>query len=803
VGTEVTETFGDTTGLAENDLRFAAALTVRLVQGRQRNEPVYDRFVDQWWNEPDDTIETALRERNETFATRRRLAFLFAERCAYTASEQHDTDQLRRMGAALIDGLYLVSQSNDEPADVRSACLAAAHVLLDVSGHPLRRPIVASIQVQSDTGDHTGDHNTGLYEAVGISWDELLDLRTSLSRALTAMLPLPETAVPLMPGAADTLLALAARRDHSHVPPAYDAQDAHRRVTRIELSSFRGAPLELSMDFLIADKAVSAIVFGDNGVGKSTLVDSIEFALQGRIGRSINFDGPLSPSAASFAVDTAPTTCVTLDDGTTVARSLELHGNGKLRAVGQPARPGFRLAPIALKRQDILRFLDTDALARGHVFFDYFPTKAEEMAVRPEELLQLLDDEAYELRIVRRALLSDLSATFAVEEEDIDTKDKLVRVVSTRLLDGESFNAAQQSGVWETIPEVTRVKIAQLLHALSRLSWIKKQQRQGVQTLNPVAYREQASAIANVLDGVGEHLTAAFKQITGASHIDSIEVVFGGSGPVSLDIVLVLDSGRRCFPQQVFSEGYRDLLAILFFAVMARRAAEQGQAKLLILDDVFQSVDATVRNATVEYLLNEFSGWQLIFTVHDRLWFEQLRNAFQRHQHRFVERELRRWSFAGGPVATTPSELTTALERELLEGDPGGICAIAGRTLEQISDQLSARLGTSVKRRRDDKYTLNDLWPGVRKTLKRTQVDGVAGRIDELYALRNLAGAHYNQFAETLSRSESERFGEAVLELAQHVWCRDCHDWVNFTNGTIACVGGHLTLTAPGPVTAV
>lgn len=215
---------------------------------------------------------------------------------------------------------------------------------------------------------------------------------------------------------------------------------------------------------------------------------------------------------------------------------------------------------------------------------------------------------------------------------------------------------------------------------------------------------------------------------------------------------------------------------------------------MLILDDVFQSVDATVRTAAVEYLLSEFSDWQLIFTVHDRLWFEQLRNSLRRHNHPFVEHELRRWTFEGGPVIAVPGQLTSSLRRELEHGDPAAICAAAGRLLEQASDHLSWRMGSSVIRRREDKYTLGDLWPGVRKALRRTSVERVCDRIDRLYGLRNLAGAHYNSWATSLSTHEAIEFGDAVLELASATWCPDCHDWVERSGPTIRCRAGHQVL---------
>jgi hypothetical protein len=573
--------------------------------------------------------------------------------------------------------------------------------------------------------------------------------------------------------------------------PTYDTSDSDRRVSEVTLTAFRGSPATLRMDFLRSDRAVSAIVLGDNGVGKSTLVDAIEFGLQGRIGRSVSFDSPLAPAAASLARDTQPSVVVQLDDGSTATRTLDNRADGKLYESGDPVRPGFRLAPITLKRQDILRFLDTDALARGHVFFDYFPASAEEMAVRPEELLRRLADREYELRVLRRGVSAKLASVLGVDSREIEEGGKLQQQLKERFTGGTSLLKAVKDESWAKVAPTVRIPAEQLLNIQRELSKIKKARERGVQTLNPVVYRAQANLIAQVLDGVGAHLTSAFREISGAAHVTRIDVVFGGSGPVSLDVVVELASGRRCFPQQIFSEGYRDLLAILFFAVLAQRAAASGQAKVLILDDVFQSVDATVRSSTIEFLLREFKDWQLILTVHDRLWFEQLRNVFRRHNHVFVERELRRWTFEDGPALTLPGTLTSTLERDLVDGDPASICASAGRLLEQACDQLSGRLGSSVIRRRDDKYTLGDLWPGVRKAVRQTSIDAICNQIDELYSLRNLTGAHYNEWAEALSLHEAQRFGEAVLSFVRATWCPDCHDWVGRFAEIVRCPGGH------------
>ncbi len=746
--------------------------------------------MDDWYQATDDEL-AAVQDFTikVTFRRRRELAFLQAERAATSASLQPDQTDLITAIHALVDGLWWVSKSNETSTAGQRAALLAVLLLLPLSRHPragLYRHAVKSLDLS--TADRAG-----LPEALGLTW---LDFETHVKRVRPGLVPPPDAgdlAVPDLSMAAASLVdGLPDLKKVS--PPPYERSDEARRVLSVRLKSFRGSPEEMVLDFSRNGTPASALVIGDNGVGKSTLVDAIEFGLQGRIGRSLAFDSPLGPAAASFAGSDRPEVEVVLDDGSKVTRALIERDSGRLSADSDAVRPGFRLAPITLKRQDILRFLDTDALARGHVFFDYFPATASSMAIRPEESVRRLDDEDYQLRIQRTQVAEQLGDELGVAPEAIAARDALLRVLKDRFTDGQSVDAARASGRWQLIPDAVRIPAEHLLAITARLGAIKKERRKASEVLNPVAYQEHAALIGDILGDVGDELTSAFRAISRAPHVGRISAVFGRSGPVSLDIVVELTSGVRCFPQQVFSEGYSDLLAILFFVAVATRSADHGQARVLILDDVFQSVDASVRLGAVAHLLERLRDWQLILTVHDRLWFEQLRTAFHRAGHPFVERELRRWTFENGPtlLGELPS-LTSNLELQLRSGDPGTICGTAGRLLEQASDQLSSRLGTSVTRRPGDKYTLGDLWPGVAKALKRTSVSSLCAQIDTLYSLRNLAGAHYNQWAESLSLSEAEEFGEAVLAFARATWCSDCHEWIGRYDKIIRCPGGHLT----------
>jgi len=63
--------------------------------------------------------------------------------------------------------------------------------------------------------------------------------------------------------------------------------DTSLRVAKVRIGSLRGIPNDVVLDFRTEQgNTVSAVVAGDNGTGKSSIVDALEFALQARINRS-------------------------------------------------------------------------------------------------------------------------------------------------------------------------------------------------------------------------------------------------------------------------------------------------------------------------------------------------------------------------------------------------------------------------------------------------------------------------------------------------------------------------------------
>jgi hypothetical protein len=116
------------------------------------------------------------------------------------------------------------------------------------------------------------------------------------------------------------------------------------------------------------------------------------------------------------------------------------------------------------------------------------------------------------------------------------------------------------------------------------------------------------------------------------------------------------------------------------------------------------------------------------------------------------------------------------------------IAAMAGQLLEQIGDFLTLHYGCSLPRRIDDRHTLNEyldgLKPGFIQHLRvevkqsdgaytEVRLEAIISEIKQIFHVRNIVGAHYNELASYLPPSDTLRFGDLVVQLADALICPD------------------------------
>ena len=261
-------------------------------------------------------------------------------------------------------------------------------------------------------------------------------------------------------------------------------------------------------------------------------------------------------------------------------------------------------------------------------------------------------------------------------------------------------------------------------------------------------------------------------------HIAAVSLSVSGPDQ-SLQIECILTSGTQVEPTQVLSEGALDLLAILLLLGVARACAERGQSRFLVLDDVWQSVDAVHRMATLDYLFSgRFGAWQLFVTAHDRLWAKLIERRARKCGFKLRTVQFRTWTQTDGPrLVTEQAGTVTQLSTILEDGAPEVLGSYSGRALEELSDELSQTLRSSLSRAPGDQYTLGDLWPSVSSIIRKytpENTKALAEAIGNELEIRNLYAAHYNQWAESFSATEIRDFANHIVELWAATHCEKC-----------------------------
>lgn len=550
------------------------------------------------------------------------------------------------------------------------------------------------------------------------------------------------------------------------------------KIERLHIRAFRGVPTELTVSFAGTNgKPSSALIVGDNGTGKSTIVDALEFGLQARIGRHKSLTNPGVSSPFSYASTSPPAVEVVLSTSEVVSRSILFTDDVPLIATPR-AHADFSFAAFVLRRADILRFLETAEDARQLMFLDYVGSRGEwggSMEER-DQLLRAKKDELKEMVVEEFGRLSSALNWLDAPKTMLDEAglDALLR---KRLYRGLSPEQATSRGLRVTVRPAIRKQIEAVRFAMREYKAASRAARKIGKV--GVDFKIAMQTLRNVLSGASENLTNAFSEISHVDFVERLELTSEAGKEFSLRVVVHLKNGGSCAANQIFSEANQDLVALLVFLSVIEEAFKNGQAPCLVLDDVLQSVDASVRVAVTEHMVKRLKNWQLVVTAHDRLWQSQLRSIFQRHGHPLLEYDITRWTFDSGPVLIgKDGGDTTRLTAAMKSADVIGICSAAGLLQEAIADRLSWTLATSVTRRAGDRYTLGDLWPGVNKVLGKTNLKLIAEKADRWAHLRNLAGAHYNEWAQSLSLGEAEQYGAAILELEQAIRCSGCGRFV-------------------------
>lgn len=579
-----------------------------------------------------------------------------------------------------------------------------------------------------------------------------------------------------------------------------------RKIKSVHIKYFRGVPTSLTVDFTKKDgkNALSTIIYGGNGSGKSTIVDALEFCLQGKIERSDELKNSTRPSVLNFGNPYAgtPEIEVTFDDDTKWERHIDVKrieiGVLDLENPNEIPHPDFSYAPIVLRRNDIITYNYTNGDQRLLHILQYFYNKKSSVVADNDERIVILNQDKVRFKRGLQRKIALLSEKTGLTEDEIkDNKSNIVEFFR-RFFVPRGGNELKNNIIGKDKKKIEPKLYLELeRYAYEILNYVEKLKKleSKEKKLRGDIDKETYLSLKEDLAKCEGYLLPAFKAISRFKNVSDIKLSVSEFSITSLEIQITLDNGIVVKPHEIFSEANFDLLILILYMSLIKTASDKGQSNVLILDDVLQSVDSSIREKFILYYLRskEFKGWQFIITCHDKLWLKELEEKMQDAgitQRKILK--IEHWSMSEGPVIRSVDE--SIIDNRIKDAQESynidNLASAAGALLEKICDQMTQYLGSSIHRTVGDIYTLKPLLDSFRASAKMMdypQLNNCLQRVYENKHIRNMLGAHYNSYAENLDEEIIKEFAEDVQELYDLCFCRECYSWLKLRGKEISC----------------
>jgi hypothetical protein len=255
--------------------------------------------------------------------------------------------------------------------------------------------------------------------------------------------------------------------------------------------------------------------------------------------------------------------------------------------------------------------------------------------------------------------------------------------------------------------------------------------------------------------------------------------------------------GKTASPRLHLSESHLDTLGLCYFLALRKTEAKADPTfKLLILDDVLHSVDADHRVKVAQLLKQEFNDHQLIITTHDDIFFGRLRTAFGNAGIEY--RRFHGWDIVLGPASVEKtSDLDTVCDSALrMNTSVEDLAAASGRFFEWTLRELTERLEVAIQARFSRNHDIGSLWPPLSKKLRANKgfINSYPKLCEDIELhgwVRNLIGAHYNEFSSGVTPAEVRDFAILLENLYRATFCVSCGGFVRKqSEDEIRCANG-------------
>lgn len=344
--------------------------------------------------------------------------------------------------------------------------------------------------------------------------------------------------------------------------------------------------------------------------------------------------------------------------------------------------------------------------------------------------------------------------------------------------DVNQFNSIKQC--WDGIKEAN-TKMADL----DRI-------RDGLQRAYEIVHEKRVAFTQGILDDIRQEADRLFQEIHPGENIGLEQLKMEEQRRGSVSQTGTFNGHNDVPPQAVFSESHMDTLGFCVWLALAKREAPDGT--ILLIDDIFSSVDATHLGRVIDLLSTEASNFlQVVVATHYRLWWDRCQNA-----HGIQRVHLGRWCAANGIAAQNMPRVLDELRTKVADAvfDRQGVSSKAGILLESILDDLALLYERSLPRNKLNQYTLGALMNGCSKLFSRHNLtvqinanwnvdgqpedwqatDGTAAfnRVDALQFIRNQVGCHFNPPGMEIPDDDVREFGASTIALVEALTCPNC-----------------------------
>jgi energy-coupling factor transporter ATP-binding protein EcfA2 len=335
--------------------------------------------------------------------------------------------------------------------------------------------------------------------------------------------------------------------------------------------------------------------------------------------------------------------------------------------------------------------------------------------------------------------------------------------------------------------------------------------RQGLERALEIVQRERIAFIQRVLSEVRDETNRLYALIHPDEPLGLNQLLLDETKKGSLLQICSFEGVSDVVPQAYFSESHLDTLGFCLWLAIAKLSS--GGEAVIVLDDVFTSVDSTHFTRILDLLMDECDNFnQVIVTTHSRQWRD--RYASQQIPHdktSFVE--LQSWTRDGG-IRAARTSFNVEVLLEYLEATPFDrqiVASKAGVLAESLFDWLTQVYECHLPRRRGGNYTLGDLSSGVKRLAKQMVIRRHAdnGEIEEISLLpflnaiteltwiRDQVGAHFSLKGADVADADVRLFAQSVTALAMTLACPHCGGMAQKPKGTHFACGCAKTQMLP------